>query len=258
MKKKKKKASFSLAGFIMLTLLLLGSFMAFMAYGDRIIDYFKPKTPDYKAFGVAVPSGYQLAGIDVSRYQHKIDWEKVKKMKSGPYGINFAFAKATEGLSLTDIHYKRNREQCKKEGIPFGAYHFFRPTKDPIKQADFFCAHYMPEKGNLPPVCDIEKAENLTKEEIQAKLHQFLNRVEEKTGVKPIIYTYYSFYKSYLAGSFEDYPLWIAHYGPGKPKGTDWKFWQFTEKGHVSGIKGNVDLNVFSGTEIEFQQILVK
>lgn len=244
--------------FGMLLLLLVAGIMAFMALGPRIISFFRHEeaSPDYNAFGVSVPEEYDIVGMDVSRYQGKIDWEKVSRMRSGKHRIRFAFAKATEGVKLTDPHFSRNRREAAKYGIPFGAYHFFRPAADPIAQADFFCSRYSPETGELPPVCDVETNGKLSREELLSRLTLFLERVEQKTGRTPILYTYYRFYKKYLGRDFSRYPLWVAHYGPGDPHDVDWTFWQFSEKSRVSGIRHPVDLNVYSGSAEEFSEYL--
>jgi lysozyme len=253
-----KKKKMTPVTFGMLLLLLVAGIMAFMALGPRIISFFRHEeaSPDYNAFGVSVPEEYDIVGMDVSRYQGKIDWEKVSRMRSGKHRIRFAFAKATEGVKLTDPHFSRNRREAAKYGIPFGAYHFFRPAADPIAQADFFCSRYSPETGELPPVCDVETNGKLSREELLSRLTLFLERVEQKTGRTPILYTYYRFYKKYLGRDFSRYPLWVAHYGPGDPHDVDWTFWQFSEKSRVSGIRHPVDLNVYSGSAEEFSEYL--
>lgn len=252
---KKKRIGF--LPFLWFTLLGLIAAFVFLGKGHDWLQLLD-RTPDYKAFGVAVPAEYSITGIDVSRYQGKIDWKKVKKMRSGKFGVGFAFAKATEGLTYEDTHYGRNRKQCKKHGIPFGAYHYFIPGMSAVKQADFFASRYMPQKGDLPPVADIEKTGNLTPAKLRGELQLFLDRVELKTGVKPIIYSYHSFYRDYLHGQFDDYTFWVAHYGPGKPHDQPWTFWQFSEKSTVSGINHKVDLNVFKGDSAAFKKLLVK
>jgi lysozyme len=255
---RKKKKNTSPLGFGLLLLLAVSLIIGFMAFGPRLISFFqrsKP-TPVFAAFGVKVPSGYEVVGMDVSRYQGRIDWEKVSQMRSGKHRIRFAFAKATEGVKLTDPHFARNRREAAKHGIPFGAYHFFRPNADPTTQADFFCSRYNPNDSELPPVCDVETDGGLTQGELASRLTLFLNRVEEKTGRIPILYTYYRFHKKHLSRDFARYPLWVAHYGPGDPHDLDWTFWQFSEKSRVSGIRHPVDLNVFSGSAEEFREFI--
>ncbi|MEO7523261.1 MAG: GH25 family lysozyme, partial [Ferruginibacter sp.] len=77
--------------------------------------------------------------------------------------------------------------------------------------------------------------------------------------VKPIIYTNADFYRSFLAGRFDNYPLWVAHYlVQNKPRiERNWYFWQHNETGRVNGINGFVDFNVFNGDSVFFKRILV-
>lgn len=254
----KKKKRLGLIPFLWLTLLGTGLAFFILSKGPDWARFITDDTPNYRAFGVSVPAEYSITGIDVSRYQGKIDWKKVKKMRSGKFGVGFVFAKSTEGLSLEDSHYDRNRKQCRKHDIPFGAYHYFVPGLSPEKQADFFVSRYRPEAGDLPPVADIEKTGGLAPAKLRADLRVFLRRVETLTGVKPIIYSYHSFYRDYLDGEFDDHVFWVAHYGPGKPHDQPWSFWQFSEQSTVSGINHRVDLNVFKGDSAAFRRLLVK
>ncbi|HET7899142.1 MAG TPA: GH25 family lysozyme, partial [Flavisolibacter sp.] len=94
---------------------------------------------------------------------------------------------------------------------------------------------------------------------LQQEVRAWLNAVEAAYGVKPILYTYVTFYEKYLQGAFDDYPLWIAHYyQPGSPRiGRDWHFWQHSEEGHVNGIGNRVDFNVFNGDSADFRALLM-
>jgi len=243
--------------FLWLTLLVTAGVLVFLAKGRGWLDFLFYDTPNYRAFGVSVPGEYSITGIDVSRYQGKIDWKKVKKMRSGKYRVSFVFAKATEGLTLEDSYFDRNREHCKKHEIPFGAYHYFIPGQSAVKQADFFASRYKPKPGDLPPVADIESSGGFAAKDVRTFLKTFLQRVEERTGVRPIIYSYHSFYRDYLSTGFGEYTFWVAHYGPGKPHDQPWTFWQFSEKSTVSGINHKVDLNVFKGDSAAFEKLRV-
>jgi lysozyme len=81
-------------------------------------------------------------------------------------------------------------------------------------------------------------------------LKSWLTIVEKAYGEKPIIYTYYHYYKDFLREDFSDYPLWLANYNEvSTPSEEDeWQMWQFTEKGIVHGINTKVDLNIYNGS----------
>ncbi len=214
----------------------------------------------YKAFGISVPTNYKLNGIDVSKHQSYIYWTSVKQMKIDSIAIDFAFIKATEGLSDVDAMFKRNWQLSKQNNIPHGAYHYFIATKDGKKQAQNFIKNVALEKGDLPPVVDIEQDFGIEPKVLQANLIKYLNELEQYYKVKPIIYSYVDFYNNFLGDGFDNYPLWIAHYTEqNEPNiNRDWLFWQHSEMGRVNGITEKVDFNVFNGDSSLFQNLLIK
>jgi len=132
-----------------------------------------------------------------------------------------------------------------------GAYHFYRADEDPVMQANNFLENVKLESGDLPPVLDIEKIPSRkSKEQLIKDLKIWCKIVEETYDEKPIIYTYYHYYKDYLKGEFDDYPLWLANYNdvPQPSPNDDWDFWQFTENGIVYGINTKVDVDIYNGS----------
>jgi lysozyme len=214
----------------------------------------------YREFGIPIPTKYSLHGIDVSRYQQVINWDTVKAMNVEAVNIGFAFIKATEGTGSTDSYFKRNWRKAKEAGITRGAYHFFIASKDGTQQARHFISNVKLTAGDLPPVLDVEQRNGVSKELLQQRVKAFLYAAELAYGVKPIIYTNADFYKQYLKGEFDEYPLWVAHYlRPLAPRiERHWHFWQHSESGRVNGIAGKVDFNVFNGDSTEFEKLLLK
>jgi lysozyme len=267
----KKASRFSL-GLRMLTvgflLILLSPFYygyvlkGFTAAWQRLSDRGGvPGYHTYQNFGIRIPGRFAIHGIDVSSYQGKIDWSKVKAMEEDGIRIKFAFIKATEGLLHVDRYFSRNWREAPKAGITCGAYHYFKPKKDGKLQARFFLQTVKFEKGDLPPAVDIEELSGTSAATMRKELKAFLRYVESKTGVKPIIYSGLVFYKDYLQNHFNDYPLWIAHYH--KPElrvsaETKWKFWQHADNATVSGTAYDTDMNVFNGDSSSFQSLLIK
>ena len=224
-------------------------------------DARKVKFIKYEAFGVEIPADYTIHGIDVSRYQKNIGWKQVADMNVGNIKIGFAFIKATEGEILVDAYFKRNWKEAYSVGMPRGAYHFFSPGKDAVKQARHFIKQVSKLKaGDLPPVLDIETTGNIALPVLKAKTKAWLKVVEAYYGVKPVIYTNADFYKKYLGKEFDEYPLWIAHYYERhKPRiDRDWLFWQHNDRGNIDGIDAKVDFNVFNGDTAIFRELLVK
>ena len=217
---KKKKTK----GWIILTIVLASFAVAFYLL-DRI--YNPPSFVHYPAFGIDMPTKYAIHGIDVSRYQKTIGWDLVKEMKVENIQLGFAFMKATEGISRQDAQFKRNWKQARKAGIPRGAYHFFIASRSGKAQAENFIDNVKLERGDLPPVLDIEQVNGASVTDLQQRVADWLTMVEKKYKVKPIIYTNVVFYETFLQGRFDDYPLWVAHYFvKDKPRiKRRWHFW---------------------------------
>jgi len=209
-----------------------------------------------KGYGICMPSGYQVHGIDVSHYQGDINWKMLEQTRQGQFPIQFIFMKATEGGDYSDDRFTANFDSARAHGFIRGAYHFYNPKTDANKQADFFIQSVKLEPGDLPPVLDIEKKGKDMKK-LQSDLKLWLRKVENHYGVKPIIYASYKFKTRYLNDSvFNTYPYWIAHYYVDSVRYEgDWKFWQHTDVGTLPGIEEKVDLNVFNGSLQELNRL---
>jgi lysozyme len=188
--------------------------------------------------------GYTVHGIDVSSYQGSIDWEEVARHR-----VRFAFIKASEGVSLRDKRFGRNWRGAKRAGISRGAYHFFQPNYDGTEQANLFVRTADLGPGDLPPVLDVEAPEFHDVAVMRQNIRTWLRLVERHYGVRPILYSNYSFYRRYLAGHFDQYPLWLAHYEVERPTlpRDKWIIWQHSDEAYVPGIRGAVDFNVYQG-----------
>ena len=211
-----------------------------------------------KGYGICMPAGYRVHGIDVSHYQGDIDWKMLGQTRQGQFPIQFIFMKATEGGDYTDDRFAANFDSARVHGFVRGAYHFYNPKTDANKQADFFIQSVKLEPGDLPPVLDIEKKGKDMKK-LQADLKVWLRKVENHYGVKPIIYASYKFKTRYLNDSvFNTYPYWIAHYYVDSVRYEgDWRFWQHTDVGTLPGIYEKVDLNVFNGSKNELDAFCI-
>ena len=197
--------------------------------------------------------GSTVRGIDVSKWQGTIDWDRVATQN-----VKYAFIRVSDGLRFVDQRFERNWSETKRVGIRRGAYQFFRPALDPIAQAELFLQK-LPrlEPGDLPPVLDVEATDGISASTIRARTRRWLDHVEAALGVKPIIYTSGYFWRDQIGSPSwsSDYPLWVAHYTTGCPltpePWSSWTFHQFTDSGRISGISGGVDTNYFNGTEAD-------
>ncbi|MEO6759138.1 MAG: glycoside hydrolase family 25 protein [Saprospiraceae bacterium] len=215
---------------------------------------------EYKHFGIRLPSGYSVHGIDVSRYQRRVDWARVKNMQVGGVNISFAFIKATEGSWQQDPEFDENWANAREQGIVRGAYHFFLPNISPKDQATRFIRTVQLRSGDLPPVVDVEDAKGMTKGQVQRYTKEFLSILEKRYKVQPILYTNRDFYKNYFGDNedFKDYHFWIAHYyvnDLSMPDDEEWNFWQHSDRGNVNGINEPVDFNVFNGDSAALRKL---
>jgi lysozyme len=185
-------------------------------------------------------------GIDVSHYQGMVSWPEVFQA-----GIEFAFAKATDGLTWTDPQFAVNWPGMKAAGLLRGAYHFFEPADDAAGQAQFFLDTVQLTTGDLPPALDVETLGS-SATALWDGVETWLLTVATATGVQPFLYVDPSFANANLIpASLSAYPLWIADYGvtePDLPAGwSSWLLWQQSQSGTVPGITGAVDLDLLDG-----------
>lgn len=199
---------------------------------------------------------YNVHGIDISKYQGNIDWYQLKN-----HEVRFAFIKATEGKELQDPNFEKNWRKAYQVGIARGAYHFYRPNVDWKIQARNFISNVELEKGDMPPVLDIELIHRNNQLYLLSEIKKWLEVVERHYGIRPIVYTYENYYNRFLLDEFRHYNLWIAKYSNSSPcleDGARWEFWQYSESGQLNGIDHKVDMNCFYGTEAQFKKILKK
>ncbi|OFJ56917.1 lysozyme M1 [Corynebacterium sp. HMSC076C10] len=206
-------------------------------------------------------------GVDVSKWQRPggvaLKWDEVAAS-----GQKFAFIKATDGVEGDQKYFLEDSIAAAKAGLYVGSYHKAHPDRSATAQADQYVEalqqrdEQISTDKTLPPVLDIELDNGLNPTQLQKWTKDFLERVEEKTGETPMIYTYRWFWQNPMGNStdFTDYPLWLAAYEDSAPTSLPggWEsmaFWQRSSTGRVDGIPTNVDEDVFNGTETELQQL---
>ena len=205
-----------------------------------------------------------LEGVDVSNWQGAPAWRLVRDD-----GVQFVIAKASEGRTWTDGQYARSHRRARRLGIPFTAYHFARPGRaadDAIIQADNFVAAAQLRGRDLVPLLDLEDSGGLAVRRLRRWVKAWLERVESRLGVKPMIYVSPSFWRDKMGDSAwfaaNGYRLWIAHWGVDQPRvpagnwgGAGWTFWQYDNCGSHAGIDGCVDTDRFSGSDLSALRI---
>jgi lysozyme len=200
---------------------------------------------------VAAPvraQGTVLEGIDVSHWQSTVNWAAVAAAN-----IKFAFCKATEHTSYVDDQFANNWLGMKNNGIVRGAYHFGRPSYDPIKQARHFYNTVRPTSGDMPLVLDLEATDSLAPSVVKLWTQRFCQELKRKQGRPPIIYTGFYFWRDSAGNSPNNYDslLWMPRWGTTSPfplpgAWGNWTFWQYSATGSVAGINP-VDRDQFNG-----------
>ena len=225
----------------------------------------------------------RIYGIDIARYQHgkgrhkfPINWKqlginylgrKTHKNVHGTadYPVSFIFIKSTEGVSITNKYYADDYAQARKHHIPIGAYHFFSLKSSGAAQAQHFIKNTKFQKGDLPPVLDVEPSDAQIAaaggpEKMFQQIRVWLRMVKARCGVSPILYINQMFINKYFSlvpDIKRDYDVWIARYGEYKPD-VRLAFWQLCSDGRVKGITGDVDINVFNGYKSQFDDFVAK
>lgn len=221
----------------------------------------------------------RIYGIDIARYQHgkgrkkfPINWQQMRithvgkrgsqnVSSSADYPVSFLYIKSTEGTTIRNQYYRGDYQQAHRHSISTGAYHFFSVRSDGASQARFFLKHTLFSSGDLPPVLDVEPSDAQIRqmggqELLFRHIRTWLNIVEQQVGVRPILYVNQRFVNLYLPDDLKrNYRIWIARYSEYKPD-VKLTYWQLSADGHVAGIRGDVDINVFNGYRNQFEDFL--
>ena len=186
-------------------------------------------------------------GIDVSEYQENINFNLVKQS-----GIDIVYIRSSEGTNFIDPYFRRNYDEAKAVGLKVGFYHYVtaRNITQAINEADFFASVIEGTSPDCLLAMDFEYFGGLSNEEVNAISRAFLERLEQVTNKRAIIYS-----DAYNAGnvfnsSLSSYPLWIAQYGVEEPElYVNWENWtgfQYSDTGRINGIIPYVDLDKFT------------
>nr|WP_294530123.1 GH25 family lysozyme [uncultured Blautia sp.] len=213
----------------------------------------------YNGSGAEIP-GVVTRGIDVSEWQGKINWQKVKNSD-----IDFAFIRISSGTDYMDKYYDYNMSSANAADLPVGTYVYSKATTTTaaLKEAQLAINKMNGYKVSYPVVYDIEysKMSSLSKNQIAKMALAFCNEVKA-AGYTPMVYLNTNWYKEKVNMSLlSGIDVWIASYSDKNPAPDrsvySYGIWQCTAgnlgegsymrttKGLVAGIptENNVDLN---------------
>lgn len=240
--------------------------------GEWKADKFKGERMNY--------TSNRIYGIDISRYQHgkgrkyyPINWSSLRIVSLGSiskkkvtgkidYPVSFCYIKSTEGCTVRNRYYARDARDARRHGVKCGAYHFFSTRTSGKAQARFFVRHSSFAKGDLAPVLDCEPTDAQIRKmggtgALFREVRSWMHYVEAHTGRRPILYVSQRFVNKYLDSAPDvkkNYKVWIARYGEYKPD-VKLVYWQLCPDGRVSGIHGDVDINVFNGYKEQYADL---
>lgn len=189
-----------------------------------------------------------LKYIDVSTHQGEIVWERVKAA-----GVDGVMLRAGYGRNNIDAQFVRNIKECNRLGIPCGVYWFSYAYTEEMakKEAEYCLAAVEDYKLELPICFDFEydsvkyaKKQGVTVDKKLATVlvHAFCKTIEA-AGYYVMNYANPDYLRNYFDSSVGRYDLWLAWYSSAEKPTVDCGIWQYSSKGKVDGIKGNVDMN---------------
>ena len=192
-----------------------------------------------------------MNGIDISGWQKGIDLSKVP--------ADFVIIKATQGTTYVNSDCDRAYQQAKKAGKLLGVYHYFSGG-DPVAEADFYLKNIAGYLNEAILVLDWEGNENAKFNQGPAVAKPFLDRVAEKTGVRPLIYMSKSVCRAHdWSAVASKYALWVAQYADDNPTGYQPNPWtdnngygawngpvifQYSSCGRLAGYNDDLDINI--------------
>ncbi len=225
------------------------------SYEDLSYPVLNEETDDYEGdVTLAESAGMKTRkGIDVSKFQGKINWKKV-----ADDDIDFAYMRLGyrgygSGKIVLDDTFEYNIEKANAAGLDTGVYFFTEALneKEGIEEADFVLENLKDYNVDLPIVIDVEESassdsrtKDLTKEERTKAVIAFCEHLKEN-GYDVMIYgNTKSFMIMMDNEKLEEYDKWFAYYKYPLRFPYKMKMWQYTSNGTVDGIDGGVDINI--------------
>ncbi|NLL79561.1 MAG: hypothetical protein GX234_07200 [Clostridiales bacterium] len=196
--------------------------------------------------------GRMRTGIDVSKWNGDIDWERVKNA-----GVEFAIIRcgyrgSSSGVLVEDPYFVKNIEKARANGISVGVYFFTQAVNEveAVEEASMVVSLCREYELDYPVFIDTEgaggngRADGLGVRERTAVCKAFCETIES-AGLKSGVYASRNWwYNNLTASELSDYVTWLAEYRSEPLYTGKYQIWQYTSNGSVDGIEGRVDLNV--------------
>lgn len=199
------------------------------------------------ARAISPSGGRRYRGIDISEFQGEVDFGKVRRS-----GIEAVYIRAGAG-EYADEYFAENYSRAREAGLRVGFYHYVtaRSVEEGRRQARFFASLAAGRRLDMRLAMDFEYFGSLTAEQVNAIAEAYLDELTRVTKKEAVIYSDLSNARSVFGRRLaEKYPLWAAQYGADEPssngKWREWVGFQYTDKGRVDGISGDVDRDIFT------------
>ena len=198
-----------------------------------------------------------IMGIDVSHHNGTIDWKTIAEKDK----MQFVFIKATEGTTVVDGMYSKNRLSAKKAGLKVGAYHFLTTSSNAESQFNNYSKVVKKEDIDLIPVLDAEimtKGHPMSETAYVRHVGKWIKLCQDYYGKVPILYCSRGHYRKYFKAHFKECLFWCGDVDASRDyvDGEAWIMWQKTiQKCH--GSQSKLDVNVLAPNK-SIQDIALK
>lgn len=183
-------------------------------------------------------------GIDVSKHQGVIDWQKIKNS-----GVDFAILRAGYGKydSQKDERFEENYSNAKSVGVKLGAYHYSyaKSVDDAKKEAEIFLKWISGKQFEYPVAFDVEEKSQADKGKqfVSDIIRDFCETVE-KAGYYVCVYANKYWLDNYVDDDCKrKYDTWLAQWADKATYSGNYGIWQYSSQGNIDGISGRVDLD---------------
>jgi lysozyme len=244
LKRSKRKALFRLGLLVAVVLAAVGYMLYFLVMNG------------YLRFNYPSEVAYSVKGIDISHHQGDIDWDAL-----ATEDVDFVYIKSTEGGDFKDTKFLEYHKEALDHEMRVGAYHYFSFCKSGKEQAQNFINTVPKSVSALPPAIDLEYDAHCNNDvapaDLVPELLVLIDILTKYYGKSPVIYCNEAVYEKYLViDEMRDVKFWIRdlYAQPKLSNNKNWTIWQHSSRGTLKGIEGNVDLNVFSGSEELFEE----
>lgn len=199
--------------------------------------------------GVLLSSNGVL-GIDVSKWNGSIDWKAVKNSGVSYVIIRCGYRGSSAGALIEDPKYRTNIQGAAAAGLKVGVYFFSQAVNEveAVEEASMALSLVKGYKMTFPIFLDVEasggRADGISKETRTSVIKAFCQTIQN-SGYKAGVYANKTWLTSYMdASQLSAYKIWLAQYAAQPSYSGRYDMWQYSSKGRISGISGNVDMNL--------------